>query len=234
MDHTGIREMLQAEGKLLDHLEYRQFKLEAWELDEGAFLEYYFVLVDEADSVLDHLEMWQETDGEGFCWGSYEKNKYAYESGYRLRINRETWEGNYACICRDTNTFEDLEEKACMDKILATDNVYAIIGEDKYTYITEAYEIYPEGKLVHIDSSMIVTIGIHCAGLDMLDRVPKEHLKVLKESVYAQKGMTIEDPDIHERFSKHEWYNPRHEKNDDRLDMKDKELLTYLEQLGVN
>lgn len=229
----SFREELHRNGNLLETKTKDQYTLEVWEYDEEAFPEYYFFCKDENDSITDEFSCWVVTEGEDMCSGQSEENSYKFllEESIGIRIDRKAWEGTYPCLCVDD--YQPLSDEACLEKRLANDDPYKIIGEDKYTYSSQEYRVDPSGKFVKIEAHSEPRIENNCSFLENLDGLPKEHLQILKQCIYAHRGFIFEDKPLTERFSQYDWYTPQFEDVSEQLDARDKELIAYLESLGV-
>jgi hypothetical protein len=58
---------------------------------------------------------------------------------------------------------------------------------------------------------------------DILSRLSREQLRVLRNEIFARKGRQFDSLDLRELFSKQPWYKPRSDYSDNMLTKIDKE-----------
>ena len=94
--------------------------------------------------------------------------------------------------------------------------------------IEQYFEKYKNHELIQFTKSIISENGLGCFELYDNDNYSKEDLKIVRNTIYAQKGYVFKNQELRDYFSQFEWYMP-----DPNLTMEQIEL-TEREKILVN
>ncbi len=125
---------------------------------------------------------------------------------------------------------DDPTSGVSMEEFLAIDDPRDIVDRQQRSEAIAYYQIDQEGQISEVRREYkLVTFEL--SGLNRLDLIPKDRLRILRNTIYAKLGYSFKSAGMKAYFSQKSWYQPRYDNVDHLLTELDKEIITYIQKL---
>ena len=119
-----------------------------------------------------------------------------------------------------------------LNRLMNYDDPFGIPGRELNQENVKRYDINTDGKIIESkNGSSNKVVKNRWLALTRFDKLPKEKLRMLRNTIYARRGYAFRTENLRSFFSKKEWYEPKYDNIAKFLSSSDKELIAYLENL---
>ena len=161
------------------------------------------------------------------CHRYQEHGAYQFVNDVNFKITTKSYD--LACGAEQPDNESD---ENYLRRLMDYEDPYAIPGRELNQEIVKRYDIDGQGKLVERkNSSSQKVLTDRWFSVTRFDKLPKEKVRLLRNTIYAMKGYKFKAEDLRSYFSLKEWYKPAHENIAKMLSPSDRELISYLEKL---
>ena len=161
------------------------------------------------------------------CHRYQEHGEYQFMKGLSIKIVAKSYDLGCGIEQPDNESDEHY-----LKRLMNYDDPFSIPGRELNQENVKRYDINEAGRIIERKSSSSHKIlKDRWFGLSRFDKLPKEKLRMLRNTIYARRGYAFRTEDLKAYFSKKEWYKPESDNIAKMLLSSDKELITYLEDL---
>lgn len=164
---------------------------------------------------------------DSICHRYQEHGEYRFMKDLGIKIITKSYDLSCGIEQPDNESDEQY-----FNRLMNYDDPFGIPGRELNQENVKRYDINTDGKIIESkNGSSNKVVKNRWLALTRFDKLPKEKLRMLRNTIYARRGYAFRTENLRSFFLKKEWYEPKYDNIAKFLSSSDKELIAYLENL---